>query len=119
MTNGAKNKSKKNKIAPEFMGTVHVVAQQILAENKNTTQNACGMKMANKEEITNFSFQIEALAKEKRLSYIDAIVLYCESTGFEIELSAKLISNTLKAKIKMEAETLHYLPKSNTAKLPL
>lgn len=75
--------------------------------------------MANREEITNFSFEIERIASERKLSYIDAIVFHCEQTGFEIELSSKLISNALKAKIKNEAESLHYLPKSKTLKLPI
>lgn len=75
--------------------------------------------MANREEITNFSFQIEKIAVEKSISYMDAVVLYCENTGFEIELAAKLLSTSLKSKIKLEAEHLNFLPKSNTAKLPL
>ena len=75
--------------------------------------------MANKDEITSFSLAIENMAREKNTSYMDAIILYCEQTGFEIEVAAKLISGTLKSKIKMEAEELHFLPKSNTSKLPL
>jgi len=75
--------------------------------------------MANKEEIANFSITIEKLAKEKNTSYMDAIILHCEQTGFEIEVAAKLISGALKSKVKIEAEELHFLPKSNTSKLPL
>lgn len=75
--------------------------------------------MANKEEITNFSFNIEKIAIEKSISYMDAIVFYCESTGFEIEIAAKLVSSSLKSKIKLEAEQLNFLPKSNTSKLPI
>jgi hypothetical protein len=75
--------------------------------------------MANKDEITTFSLAIETLARETKTSYMDAIILYCERTGFELEIAAKLISGALKSKIKMEAEELHFLPKSNTAKLPL
>lgn len=75
--------------------------------------------MATKEEITDFSLRIEELVWMKDISYMDAIVMYCEQTGFEIELAAKLISGALKSKIKIEAQELHYLPKSNTAKLPL
>jgi hypothetical protein len=75
--------------------------------------------MPTKDEITDFSLKIEDLVWEKDISYMDAIVLYCEQTGFEIELAAKLISGALKSKIKIEAEGLHFLPKSNTAKLPL
>ena len=75
--------------------------------------------MANKDEITTFSLTIETLARETKTSYMDAVILYCERTGFELEIAAKLISGALKSKIKMEAEELHFLPKSNTAKLPL
>jgi len=75
--------------------------------------------MDTKDEITTFSLTIESIAYEKNTSYMDAILLHCEETGFEIELAAKLISGALKSKIKMEAEELHFLPKSNTAKLPI
>jgi len=74
---------------------------------------------ANRDEIVSFSYKIEQIVYEKNVSYIDAIILYCEETGFEVELAAKLISESLKSKVKMEAEDLHFLPKSNTAKLPL
>lgn len=76
------------------------------------------MNSANKDEIVSFSYEIERIAKDKAVSCMDAMILYCESTGLEVEVAAKLITNTLKAKIRMEAEELHFLPKSNTAKLP-
>lgn len=75
--------------------------------------------MATREEITQFSLEIEKIVVEKDLSYLDAILFFCEKTGFEVEIAAKLISNSLKSKIKMEAETLNFLPKSNTGKLPI
>ncbi len=74
---------------------------------------------ATKEEITDFSLRIEDLVWEKDISYMDAVILYCEQTGFELEVAAKLISGALKSKIKIEAQELHFLPKSNTTKLPL
>ena len=69
-----------------------------------------------KEEITDFSLRIEDLVWEKDISYMEAILLYCENTGFEIEVAAKLISSALRSKIKMEAEELNFLPKSWTTK---
>lgn len=75
--------------------------------------------MPNKEEMNNFSIAIENLARDKEISFMDAIIEYCTNTGLEIEVAAKLISISLKAKIKLEAEELHFLPKSNTAKLPI
>ena len=50
---------------------------------------------------------------------MEAIMLYCEQTGLEIELAAKLISGALKSKIQNEAEELNFLPRSNTNKLPV
>lgn len=75
--------------------------------------------MPTKDEMNNFSIAIESLAKEKEISYMDSIIEYCEKSGLEVELAAKLVSTSLKAKIKLEAEELHFLPKSNTAKLPV
>lgn len=72
----------------------------------------------NKDEISKFSIEIETLAESKEISYIEAVLLYCENTGFEIEVAAKMISNALKAKIEIEAENLNFLPKSETNKLP-
>jgi len=75
--------------------------------------------MITPDDIQKFSMEIEELVYMKDIPYIDAIVLYCEETGFEVELAAKLVSGVLKSKIQMEAENLHYLQKSNTSKLPL
>ena len=74
--------------------------------------------MPTKDEITTFSLAIETLAKKREMPYMDAIIQYCTETGLEVEVAAKLISGSLKAKIKIEAEELHFLPRSNTAKLP-
>lgn len=75
--------------------------------------------MATREEISDFTEKIEDLVYMKDTSYMDAIILYCEESGFEIELAAKLISESMKSKIRIEAEDLHYIPRSNTSKLPL
>lgn len=75
--------------------------------------------MPNKEEITTFSLEIETIVKNKQIPYMDAVLLHCENLGLEVELAAKLISGALKSKIKIEAEELHFLPKSNTHKLPI
>lgn len=76
--------------------------------------------MLNKlEESLSFSLQIEELVEEKDISYIDAIVLHCAETGTEIEVVSQLITGALKAKIKLEAEALHFIKRSNTKKLPL
>lgn len=67
----------------------------------------------------NLLVEIEKVVTEKKLSYIEAVVYYCEVTGLEVEVAGTLIKNNpkLKALIQEEAEDLHYLPKGN--KLPL
>lgn len=67
----------------------------------------------------NLLIEIEKVVAEKKLSYIDAVVYYCEITGLEVEVAGTLIKSNpkLKALIQEEAEDLHYLPKGN--KLPL
>lgn len=74
--------------------------------------------MPTKDEITTFSMSIETLVVKKNIPYMDAIIHYCEQSGLEVELAAKLLSSALKAKLKMEAEELHFLPRSNTSRLP-
>lgn len=71
------------------------------------------------DDIQKFSMAIEEMVYMKDIPYIDAVVMYCEETGFEIETAAKLVSGVLKSKIKLEAEDLHFIKKSNTSQLPL
>jgi putative N-acetylmannosamine-6-phosphate epimerase len=71
------------------------------------------------EDISKFSMAIEEIVYMKDISYIEAIVLYCEETGFEIEMAGKLVSGVLKSKIQLEAEDLHYVKRANTSKLPI
>lgn len=73
----------------------------------------------NAEDINKFSMDIEEMVYMKDIPYIDAICIYCEENGFEVETASKLISGVLKSKIQMEAEELHYLKKSNTSQLPI
>ena len=70
------------------------------------------------DDIQKFSMEIEEMVYMKDIPYIDAVIMYCEETGFEIETAAKLVSGVLKSKIKLEAEDLHYLKRSNTSQLP-
>ena len=50
---------------------------------------------------------IEQLKREKRISYIDAIVSYCEKNNIETDTVGKLISKPLKEKIEVEARNLN------------
>jgi hypothetical protein len=63
---------------------------------------------------------IEKLVLEKKIvSYIDAIIHYCDIYGYEIEVIASVVkkSPTIKSKLQYEAEELNFMKKS--ARLPL
>jgi hypothetical protein len=77
------------------------------------------MIAATRDQMLNFSYIIEEIVYMKDISYMDAIIEYCDTNDVEIEVAASLISNNLKSKIQLEAEDLNFLPKSNTTKLPL
>jgi hypothetical protein len=53
------------------------------------------------------------------MSYIDAIIFFCEKNSIDLESVPKLISKPLKEKIKYEAMELNFLKRSSRAKLPL
>ena len=64
-----------------------------------------------------FSQIVERTVIEKKLSYMDAIVWWCEENEFDIQDVNKLVSPLIKEKIKVEAENLNFLPKSS--RLPI
>ena len=65
-----------------------------------------------------FALLIEEKVKTKRMSYMDAIILYCEENGIDPGNTKALINKTLKEKIAYEAQSLNML-KEKTAKLPI
>jgi len=71
------------------------------------------------KSLKDFQREIEQLAFEKRIDFMEAVLLYCEQTGMEIETAGSLIRSSakMKARIQDEAEALNYFPK--TAKLPI
>ena len=75
--------------------------------------------MMTPDDIQKFSMEIEEMVYMKDIPYIDAVIMYCEQTGFELETAAKLVSGVLKSKIKLEAESLNFLPKTETSRLPI
>jgi len=66
-----------------------------------------------------FSQEVEKIAYENSMNYIDAIVHYCETNDIEIETVSKLISKPLKEKLKFDAQKLNYMKKTSRAKLML
>ncbi len=65
-----------------------------------------------------FAQEIEGLVqKNEDMSYIDAIIHFCEMNNIDVESVPKLISKPLKEKIKYEAMELNFLKKTSRAKL--
>jgi len=60
---------------------------------------------------------IEQLVKDKALSYMDAVLYHAQVLEFEPEAMAKMLNQSVKDKIEVEAQELHLLKR--TAKLPL
>lgn len=58
-----------------------------------------------------FSLYIEQLVKEKKMSYMDAVLEYCKENYLEPDDVASLINKSLKDKIEMDFRELNYLPK--------
>ena len=63
--------------------------------------------------------EIEYLCVSKKIEYIEAVVIWCESNNFEVEFAADLIKKNplIKSKIQIEAENLNFMKKSD--RLPI
>lgn len=62
---------------------------------------------------------VDTLVDKHNLTYIDAVVYYCEKNNIEIEVAASMIKNNFRIKsvVQSEGEDLNFLPR--TAKLPI
>ena len=66
-----------------------------------------------------FSMIIEDLVKKhKELSYVDAIVKYCDENNIEVETTARLITKQLKEKIQHQSAQLNLLKGGKPGVLP-
>ena len=92
-----------------------------------TLRNLLGEKMP-KEQLedkfltpTKFSAEIERLVQKSDglITYIEAVVTYCQENEIELETVPKLISKPLKERLKYEAQRLNYMKASSKGVLPL
>jgi len=88
----------------------------IVMPDPKEIETALGDKFISKDS---FAEEIEDMVLDTKMSYIEAIVEYCEEKGIEVESVSKLISKPLKEKLKYEATELNYLKKTSRGKLPL
>ena len=94
---------------------------------KPTSKNLLGEEMS-KEKLedkfltpTKFSQEIERLVKRSNglITYIEAVVTYCQENDIELETVPKLMSKPLKERLRHEAERLNYMKKRSKGVLPL
>ena len=64
-----------------------------------------------------FAQEVEKLVAQESVSYIDAIIAFCEINKIDLESVPKLLSKPLKEKIKFEAMELNFLKKTSKARL--
>ena len=64
-----------------------------------------------------FMENIEELVQRTKMTYIDAIMFYCEENKLEPETAGKMVGGKLKQHIQEEAENLNLVQK--TSKLPI
>jgi hypothetical protein len=60
------------------------------------------------EKITQY---IQHLVTEKRISYLEAVIVLCEQRGWEPELVAPYLGDAVKSKLAEDAQRLHYIPR--------
>ena len=70
---------------------------------------------------TKFSQEIERLVKCSNglITYIEAVVTYCQENDIELETVSKLIAKPLKERLRHEAQRLNYMKASSKGVLPL
>ena len=64
-----------------------------------------------------FAQEVEKLVAQESVSYIVAIIAFCEINKIDLESVPKLLSKPLKEKIKFEAMELNFLKKTSKARL--
>jgi hypothetical protein len=64
-----------------------------------------------------FALIVENIVKDKKISYIEAILDYCKDNEIDPANARSMINKTLKEKIAYEAQNLNML-KEKVAKLP-
>ena len=82
----------------------------------------CGLKIQSMLNVTidmtiDLNLTIENIVQEKELSYMDAVLYHAQILELEPEAMAKMLNQSIKDKIEVEAQSLNMLKK--TAKLPL
>ncbi len=66
-----------------------------------------------------FSLKIEAMVKEKKMPYMDAVIDYCKTHDIDVGTINSMVNKSLKEKIKHEAINLKMLKEKKGGTLPV
>ena len=75
------------------------------------------MEILNLYSSDQYNSEIEEIVERTKMSYLDAMLYHADENGLESETVAGLINIKTKNKLREEAETLNFMPK--TSKLPI
>ena len=62
---------------------------------------------------------IEGIVREKRITYMDAIIDYCEKNDIDLTTVKSIVNKSLREKIKSEAVDLKMLKEKKGGVLPV
>lgn len=66
------------------------------------------------KSAAHFSLHIEQLSSLKKISHMDAVLLYCEENYIEPDEIKSLVNRTLRDKIEIDMREANLLPKQAT-----
>ena len=66
-----------------------------------------------------FSLKIESIVKDKRITYMDAVIDYCNNNDIDLGTVNPMINKPLKEKIKSEAINLKMIKEKKGGTLPV
>lgn len=64
------------------------------------------------EDPVEFALMIEEMVLHSGLTHIEAVLKYCEDNYIDVEDIKCLVPAALKAKLRVDFQSLHYLPKT-------
>ena len=66
-----------------------------------------------------FSLKIESIVKDKRITYMDAVIDYCNNNDIDLSTVNPMINKSLKEKIKSDAINLKMIKEKKGGRLPV
>ncbi len=66
-----------------------------------------------------FSLKIESIVKDKRITYMDAVIDYCNNNDIDLTSVNPMVNKSLKEKIKSEAINLKMIKEKKGGTLPV